>query len=139
MSGTSSSSSLPSTAFTDAEKTDIRRFCGFEAFGQGASGFQSWRFFVTYGTLEFRMNNLAPAEYQVVRQYLAYLYTLELAVPAAGANLDTDQAAVWKHNKDEVRDRAQLFDSWCRRLCGFLGIPPGPALGAGGPGLQMVV
>jgi hypothetical protein len=41
--------------------------------------------------------------------------------------LDTDQAAVWKHNKDEVRDRAGLFDNWRRRLCG----PPGPDLASG--------
>ncbi len=139
MSGTSQSASLSSDPFTDAEKADIRRFCGYPAFGQGSSGFQSWRFFQQYGMLEYRMNNFAPAEIQVVRYYLANLYTLESAVPGAGANLDTDQAAVWKHNKDEVRDRSQLFDDWGRRLCRFIGVPPGPGLGAGGPGLPMVV
>ncbi len=85
------------------------------------------------------MNNFAPAEIQVVRYYLANLYTLESAVPGAGANLDTDQAAVWTHNKDEVSDRSQLFDDWGCRLCRFIGVPPGPGLGAGGPGLAMVV
>jgi hypothetical protein len=25
-----------------------------------------------------------------------------------------------------------LFDGWRRRLCGFLGVPPGPALAAAG-------
>ncbi len=85
------------------------------------------------------MNNFAPAEIQVVRYYLANLYTLEAAVPGAGVNLDTDQGAVWKHNKAEVRDRSQLFDDWGRRLCRFIGVPPGPGLGVGGPGLPMVV
>ena len=32
-------------AFTDAEKTDIRRFCGYPAYGAANSGFQNWRFF----------------------------------------------------------------------------------------------
>ncbi len=137
--GTSQSASLPSAAFSDAEKTDVRRFCRYEAFGAGQSGFQSWRFFQQYGMLEYRMNNLMPAEYQVVRLYLANLYTLEAAVPAASGNLDTDQAAVWKHNKDEVKDRSRLFDDWCRRLCRFFGVPPGPGLGDGGPGLTLVV
>ncbi len=119
--------------FTDAEKTDIRRFCGYPAYGAGAAGFQSWRFFQAYGTLEYRMNNLAPAEYAVVRSvYLVQLYPLESAIPAASGNLDTESAAVWIHNQEEVHQREELFDDWRRRLCGFLGIPPGPALSYGG-------
>jgi hypothetical protein len=128
----SETQTLSSAPFSDAEKTDIRRFCGYPAYGAGASGFQGWRFFQAYGLLEFRLNNLAPAEYQVVRSYLATLYGLESAVPAAGGNLDTDAAAVWQHNANEVRDRERLFDGWRRRLCGFFGLPYGPALDAGG-------
>ena len=115
----SGSVALSTAPFTDAERTDIRRFCGYPAYGLGASGFQGWRFFEAYGTLEYRLTNLAPAEYQVVRQYLTTLYGLESAVPGAGANLDTDRAAVWFHNKNEVADRATLFDSWSLRLCQF--------------------
>jgi len=114
--------------FLDSEKTDIRRFCGYPAYGAGAAGFQGWRFFQTYGVLEYRLNNLASAEEQVVRGYLSTLSTLETAVPQSGGNLDTDQASIWTHNTDEVRDRRNLFDDWRRRLCGFLGVPPGPAL-----------
>jgi hypothetical protein len=113
-------------AFTDTEKTDIRRFCGYPAFGAGNSGFQSWRFFQAYGLLEFRMNNLSDAEAVVVRRYLGTLTVLENAVPRASDNLDTDQAAVWTRNRDELRDRVRLYDDWRRRLCGFFGIPPGP-------------
>jgi len=54
--------------FTDEEKTDIRRFCGYPAYGAGAAGFQSWRFYQAYGTLEFRMNNLSSAELTVARR-----------------------------------------------------------------------
>jgi hypothetical protein len=45
--------------------------------------------------------------------------------------LDTAQASVWRHNANELDDRLRLFDSWRRRLCGFLGLPPGPALSDG--------
>lgn len=118
-------------AFSDAEKTDVRRFCGYPAYGVGASGFQGWRFFQAYGLLEYRLVNLAAAEEAVVRSYLSQLRALELAVPLAGQNLDTEQAAVWTRNPNEIRDRSRLFDDWRRRLCGFLGLPPGPHLGDG--------
>ena len=114
----------------DAELTDARRFCGYPAYGAGASGFQSWRFFTVYGTLEYRLANLSSSELVVIRGYLAQLNTLEAALLGASANLDTDQAAVWRHNRTELGDRDALFTSWRIRLCGFLGIPPGPAIGA---------
>ena len=78
------------------------------------------------------MNNLDPTEVTVVQTYLGTLRGLETAVPGAGQNLDTDKAAVWTHNRDEVADRLSLLDTWRRRLCGFLGVPLGPALGDGG-------
>jgi len=78
------------------------------------------------------MNNLSQSEIGIVRRHLVTLHGLEAAVPRSGENLDTDQAAVWTHNRDETRDRARLLDSWCRRLCGFLGVPAGPALTGGG-------
>lgn len=124
--------------FTDAQKVDIRRFCGYPVFGGTPSSFQSYRFFQVYGTLEYRMQNLLPEEETVITTvYLPNLATLESAIPATSDNLDTDVAAVWTHNKNELRDRERLFDSWRRRLCGFIGVPPGPALGD--PGLGLVV
>jgi hypothetical protein len=123
--------------FTDAQKTDIRRFCGYPAYGAGVYGNMGWRFYQAYGALEYRLNNLSAAEIAVVLSYVGTLGALETAIPGAGANLDTDRAAVWTHNRDEVRDRARLFDDWRRRLCGFLGVPPGPALGQ--DGLALVV
>lgn len=116
---------------TDAEKTDTRRYCGYPAYGAGASGFQGWRFYQAFGLLEFRMNNLADTEIAVLRRHLQTLLTLEMAIPKSGDNLDTDTAAVWTRNPNEAADRAALFDDWRRRLCGFLGLPPGPALSVG--------
>jgi hypothetical protein len=125
-------------AFTDAEKTDIRRFCGYPVFGGQPVQAFGHRFYQHYGTLEFRINNLQAGEEAVIRTtYLANLQQLETDIVGARSNLDTAAAAVWTHNKNEVRDREALFDGWCRRLCGFLGIPPGPALGDGG--LSLVV
>jgi hypothetical protein len=124
-------------AFTESERTDIRRYCGYPAYGAGAAGFQGWRFYQAYGLLEYRLNNLAGSEEAVVRQYLLTLSQLETAIPQAAANLDTAQASVWTRNADEMRERTRLFDGWRRRLCGFLGLPAGPALGDGG--LALVV
>jgi hypothetical protein len=116
---------------SDAEKVDIRRFCGYPAYGAAPAGMESWRFFQAYGLLEFRLTNLSLPEMGVVRRYLGTLQALELAVPAAAANLDTDQASIWTRNKTEMSDRMRLLDDWRRRLCGFLGVPPGAALPSG--------
>jgi hypothetical protein len=116
---------------TDAEKVDVRRFCGYPAYGAAPSGMQSWRYFQIYGLLEFRLTNLSVSELVIARRYLGNLTTLEMAVPAASDNLDTDQASMWARNKAELVDRIRLLDEWRRRLCGFLGVTPGPALSTG--------
>lgn len=128
-------------AFTDAEKTDIRRFCGYGAFGGGqplpASGY---RFSTQYGVLEYKLNTLSAAEETVTRTYMTSLAQLETDIIGASGvrqNLDTDAAAVWTHNKNEYRDRKALFNGSRRELCAFLGIQPGPGLGNGG--LTLVV
>jgi hypothetical protein len=119
-------------AFTQAEKVDIRRFLGFPAYGIGPSGFQGWRFWQSFGLVEFRLNNMDPTEETVVRNtYLNNLYTLEADIVGARSNLDTDQAAVWKHNKTEVAERVQLYNYWRREFCNFLGAGTGPSLKSG--------
>jgi hypothetical protein len=118
-------------SFTDAEKVDIRRFCGYPAYGASAAGMQSWRYFQAYGLLEFRLTNLSASEILIARRYLGTLTTMETAVPAAADNLDTDQASMWTRNRDELPNRLRLLDEWRRRLCGFLGIAAGPALSSG--------
>ncbi len=117
---------------TDQQKTDIRRFCGYPAYGASPAGNMGWRFYTAYGLLEYRMNNLSDAEIGVVLGYLATLTQLEMAVPGASENLDSDGAATWRHNRDEVANRLHLFDAWRRRLCGFFGVQPGEALAGAG-------
>ena len=128
----SGSTGLSNLELSLAERVDVRRFCGYPAYGAGAAGSQSWRFFQAYGTLEYRLTNFAQEELQVVRQYLVSLYALEQAIITAASNLDTDKAAAWTHSRSEVIDRVRLFDEWRKRLATFIGVAldPGSALAA---------
>lgn len=117
--------------FSDAEKADLRRMTGYPTYGSGNAGFENWRFFQAYGLVEFRLNNLAPAEYQNARFLLSQCYPLEQAVWSASDTLNVEQAGPFRRNKNEMRERRQLFNATRRALCDALGIPPGPALGDG--------
>ena len=122
--------------FTDQQKTDVRRFC-YPAYGAQPAGNIGWRFYTAYGLLEYRMNNLSAAEVVIVVNYLSTLNQLETVVPQASDNLDSDAASVWTHNRNEVGDRLRLLDEWRRRLCSFLGVPPGESLDR--PGLSWAI
>ncbi|GCE85152.1 hypothetical protein [Komagataeibacter diospyri] len=128
MSGTTTGQDVVSTPLTDDELVQCRRYMGYPAMGGINSGQQSWRFFQVYGFNEWRMRNLAPDECVQARTFLTQCQTLETAIMGASDNLDTDQAAVWHHNRSEVQDRFGLYNRWRRQLCAFLGVPPGPGL-----------
>lgn len=129
---------LTAAPFTDAEKVDIRRFCFYPPYGTGIVLFPEVWYFRYYLALEARMDNLTANEVAVVRARLAEIRTLETAVPGTGANLDTDRAAVWFHNKGELTDRMNLYRTWRLELCNLLGIPPGPNLKNSG-GVRLTV
>ena len=125
-------------SLTTQQIADVRRFAGYPMLGEDTPADDSRDFaygFVSPGvwqTLFHRLNNLTPEnENTLTTIYLTNLYTLENAIVSASSNLDTSQASVWVHNPNEVSDREKLFDKWRRRMCGFLGIAPGPALGTG--------
>lgn len=128
----SGSVGLSTAPFSDAERVDMRRFMGYPTYGAGASGFQGWRFFQAYGTMEYRLTNMGPSEFQVCRQFLAQLYVLEAAVWGSSANLDVQQAAVYIHNPKEVQDREGLYRNLRMKLCAFVGLPAGDSLSASG-------
>ncbi len=123
---------------TDVEKVDARRFLGYPAYGAEAVGFGGWRFYQVSGEMEYRLQHLSPAEETVLRNYLVTLSTLELAISDAGAGLDTASAMGWVRNPAELAERERLFDGWRRRLCAFVGVPPGPAF-ASGAGVALIV
>jgi hypothetical protein len=64
---------------------------------------------------------------------------MEAAIPGTSDNLDTDQAAVWTHNKSELRDRMNLYRTWRIELCNVLGLAPGPYLSPAGSGMRCTV
>lgn len=125
-------------SFTDAEKVDIRRHCGYQAFGGVPTQAFAHRYFTHYGTLEYRMNNLAAAEETVARDYLSKLNTLEGDEYGVRANLDTEAAAVWKRNAREHAERQALYRSFQRKLLTFFGVPGGPGVLSGNT-LSLVV
>jgi hypothetical protein len=123
-------------ALTDAQMTDVRRFAGYPLAGTTQPITDEFDLvFLAFGmvtmSLYQRLTSLSASEEAVVGTYLTTLTSLETGIVGAAANLDTDQAAVWHRNRNEVGDREALFSSWRRKLCAFLGLPPGPGLGMG--------
>lgn len=115
--------------FTAQQVIDIRRFCGYPVYGSQVNAtYFGYRYYYQDLQLQYRIDNLTSTEETtVINIYLANLNTLEAAIPASSQNLDTDTAAVWKHNAKEVQDRVRLFNYWQKRLMEFFGVPsPSP-------------
>lgn len=123
---------------TAQQMADVRRFAGYpmlaDTVADDSRDFAyGWVSPGVWQTLKHRLTNMKPEEESIlINTYLTPLYTLETAITSAGDNLDTDVAAVWTHNKNEISDRTKLFDQWRRRMCYFIGVAPGPSLGNGG-------
>ena len=123
-------------ALTSAQIVDTRRFMGYPL--SGTTQPINDNYDIVYGSfgmvtmsLYTRLSNLSSDEEAIlINVYLTALTSLESAIVGASDNLDTDIAAVWTHNKNEVADRDRLFDSWRVRLCDFLGFAPGPGIGS---------
>ena len=113
---------------TDAEKSDIRFFCGYSLYGNSASGFMGYRFFEAQGFLEYRMTNASPNECASIRQQLTEIQSLRTAIFGASSSLIVDSAGVFKRNANEIRERKGLYDDWRIQLCKNLGVPPGPGI-----------
>ncbi len=123
---------------TDAEKVNARRFMGYPVFGTNLSGNMGWQFYQAAGLLEYRISNLSTEEETVLRQYLGTLCSLEQGITDASSSLDTQVAGEWTRNPAELSERMRLLDGWRRRLCAFVGVPPGPGFG-GGNSVKLVV
>lgn len=125
-------------ALTDQQIADCRRWAGYPMLADTVvNDTYDWAYGSVYTgvfqTLNHRLTNMRPEEESIlINTYLTALSALEAAIPASGDDLDTNVAAVWERNPKEVSDRVDLFDDWRRRMCGFIGVHPGPALGDGG-------
>lgn len=118
--------------FTDAEKTDIRRFMGYAPYGTDANTVLFGSLVNQPGVIEARLNRLSEEEGTIVTRYLKQLRELELAILGAASNLEDDVLGPLKRNKSEISERTALYDEWRRRLCQFFNFPPGPGLRTGG-------
>jgi hypothetical protein len=124
-------------ALTAQQLSDTRRWMGYAVVGttitlSDNNDIVYGRFGMVTMSLYTRLHNLtAEEENTLINVYLNNLSTLEAAIIGVSDNLDTDQAAVWTHNKNEQADRDRLFDSWRMRLCGFIGFPAGAGFGSG--------
>lgn len=121
--------------FTDAQLTDIRRYCGYPNLGDGNVVFPYPWIMKQYMALEYRLKHVSQSEGAVIVTYLGNLATLESDIYGAAGlrtNLDTAEAAVWKRNAREMRERKALYNSARRELCAMLDVPAGPGLDSGG-------
>lgn len=111
-------------SFTESEKVEIRKFCGFPLKGNSNTTVFGWRFMVWWGSLEFRLNNLSSEEESEIRLiYLPQLRLIQNDLYASYIDLDTNKAAVWERNPKEISDKRKLYNMARRDLCEFLGIP----------------
>ncbi len=116
-------------AFTEAEKVQVRKYCGYGLFGSTPIQNFAWRYSTQYGAMEFILNNMsADEETEVKTNYLVKLPLLEEDLFNVRDNSDTSQAAVWYRNKKELQERQSNYDYWRNRLCDFMNIQAGPDL-----------
>lgn len=125
---------------TEQQKVDVRRHCGFPVYGNGVGASPpsfGYRYYTQYLILEYRLNNLDPIEETtLIDQYISNCNSAYTAIQTASNNLDTDRAAVWWHNKQEVKDRFDLYKLQCQLMIQFLGLDsPGKMTN----GISMVV
>jgi hypothetical protein len=116
---------------TETQKTDIRRFCGYPALGDGVTSDFWWRLFPNSDRLESRLNQISPSDLVVLEKILCQLNSLEFAVFNAAQNLDVAGVGPVTMNPRELSQRQGIFAEWRRKLCGFLGIDHGPDLFGG--------
>lgn len=119
---------------TDAQKVDVRRWLGYPTLNEGQiDPVYSTTTGVSRVSLTAKLDGLtASEEVALTDRYLTPLASLEADLLASTGNMDTQAAGPWIANPRETQERTAMYNKWRRDMCGFLGIPPGPALGSGG-------
>ncbi|EJN07793.1 hypothetical protein [Herbaspirillum sp. YR522] len=130
-------------ALSEAQMTDVRRYMGYQLAGNSMpitddNDLVYGAFGMVTMSLHRRLTTLTQSEEQVLTaNFLGRLNELEADIYGARENLDTDEAAVWKHNKQEVGDRFGLYNRVRMELCRFIGFRPGSGL-AGSASVSLV-
>lgn len=142
-------------ALTEEQKADVRRHLGHGPVGNDPTGgsFISYRFFVTEGQVEYRLNNLSvveekilvgsgnpnapiapyfrnPEDDTIVQGYVNICNFLESQIALASDNLDIKRAGDYHARQDEAASRAGLYTWWCSRMAQFLHVGKHPSRGA---------
>ena len=123
---------------SETEKVNARRLMGYPVHGSSSAGNMGFLAYQSYGLVEYRLSNLSSDEESALRQLLTDTLALEQALPGASSTLDTQAAGEWTRNPAELAERIRLLQSWCRRLCSFLGVPPGPGLAGGSNSVTLI-
>ena len=111
-------------ALSAADTVDLLRFCGY------APGDH---------TLDPQLAGMSAEVQAVVTAQLGRLRKIECQIGEAAGDLDTNRAAVWYRNTNQVADLFSLLNAQAERLCALLGVLPGPFFGAGGSGTGSAV
>lgn len=133
--------STNSAVIPEDTKVDLRRYCGYPAYGVGTTGFYELGYWLPiFQQLEYRLNNMTVSEYaRITDLYLANLLQLEQDIFDTRQTVNIQEAAVYKRNLNESRERHTEFMYWRKSLCQFLGISPGPEMSSGGNNISLVV
>ncbi|WP_424139374.1 hypothetical protein [Roseomonas chloroacetimidivorans] len=122
-------------AFTDQEKTDIRRLCGYPPIGTlllaGPAGVNPVAYRIQVNDFEDRLVSLTPTEEAAARGILKDALVVEASMLTMAGNLDVAKAAVFTRNPLEMQERMQLLGWYRGRLLAALGAAFGPGLGGG--------
>lgn len=124
-------------ALTEQQKLDVRRYCGYPLVGdipvsRDNDPAHGWVSPGSFQTLTRRLSTLsAVEEATLIAKFLTPLTTLETALWAAGADLDTKKAAVWERNPNQIQESSALYKKARLALCSFVGVTPGPDISGG--------
>lgn len=122
-------------SFTEAEKTDIRRLCGFPPIGtlvlSGAPiGVNPLNYRFQVNDFENRLRGLTVTEEASARATLVETLAIEASMFTMNSGLDIDHAAVYKRNPLEMQERLQLLGWYRQKLLTVLGAVAGPGMAA---------
>lgn len=117
----------PVTGVSSADAADVKRYCGYPV--AASMGAQILPVQGYAQQVDLILSALTADQVGVLQAvYLTNLRLLEADIPGTRDGLDTAKAAVFTRNPAELQERMELFATWRRQLCFFLGVPPGDGI-----------